>query len=535
VLFRSGLFSCYHTGCLNNGSCFQIMSANGQTEYKCQCKQEFTGLLCDTILDKCYSNPCLNNGTCVSTPFEEAKCTCQAGYTGSKCEIFQNQCLVNSPCLNGGTCVPQAANTDFFYCECPVTFEGKLCERETITTCVGQPEGKLYPHPTNKSVFLLCGRNGAFNIQACPGGLVYNLHLERCDYNSDEPDLNDPCKQTPCKNGAKCSNVDDGFTCDCTVGFTGDLCEANIDECESADCGEGPSCIDLINGYVCICPNNFYGSDCKTNKIAIPCVEGFYVNASRFMYPFDPSVIVECNENGKLLLNKCAASLYWDPFSGACTFEPVNLKKPLECLKMKCLNRGKCALDRNKQAFCVCESGFEGEFCEININDCASNPCSNNGTCIDGINRYHCVCHDKYIDRSCYDVAAPNPCKSVVADSQNQTDKTVRHAHPFTMEKYLVCNLEGYAQVLSCPEGLFWSQLEQTCLAIDSRETYDVYSDLCKNKDSKVKFVYQYSKLKYVHCGDRSLFSVETCPKETPYFCPKLMKCVDKYESTCEI
>ena len=33
--------------------------------------------------------------------------------------------------------------------------------------------------------------------------------------------------------------------------------------------------------------------------------------------------------------------------------------------------------------------GFEGDTCEIDIDDCLSNPCQNDGTCIDEIEIIH--------------------------------------------------------------------------------------------------------------------------------------------------
>ena len=195
---------------------------------------------------------------------------------------------------------------------------------------------------------------------------------------------------------------------------------------------------------------------------------------------------------------------------------------------MKCLNRGQCTLDRNREAFCVCEDGFDGKFCEININECASNPCFNNGTCVDGVNRYHCVCMDKYIDKTCRDLDAPNPCKKASNDTTN-----ARFNHPFTKEKYLVCSVEGFAQVLSCPEGLVWSQIEQLCVPIDSRSIFDMYASACRIKEPNAKLEYKYSKLKYVHCNNNAIFSIETCQLSTPYYCASINKCVDKYDDSC--
>lgn len=40
----------------------------------------------------------------------------------------------------------------------------------------------------------------------------------------------------------------------------------------------------------------------------------------------------------------------------------------------------------------MCVSGYEGVFCHINIDECASQPCLNNGKCVDKINSFHCEC-----------------------------------------------------------------------------------------------------------------------------------------------
>lgn len=45
---------------------------------------------------------------------------------------------------------------------------------------------------------------------------------------------------------------------------------------------------------------------------------------------------------------------------------------------------------------CACADGFEGENCEVNIDDCEDNDCENNATCIDGINNYTCLCPPEY-------------------------------------------------------------------------------------------------------------------------------------------
>lgn len=52
---------------------------------------------------------------------------------------------------------------------------------------------------------------------------------------------------------------------------------------------------------------------------------------------------------------------------------------------------------------------ISGDFCEINYNECDSNPCQNNGTCVDAENGYTCLCHAGYKGIHCeVDVAVCN-------------------------------------------------------------------------------------------------------------------------------
>ena len=41
---------------------------------------------------------------------------------------------------------------------------------------------------------------------------------------------------------------------------------------------------------------------------------------------------------------------------------------------------------------CQCPPGYTGANCETAINNCATNPCLNGGTCVNGVNSYTCAC-----------------------------------------------------------------------------------------------------------------------------------------------
>ena len=55
-----------------------------------------------------------------------------------------------------------------------------------------------------------------------------------------------------------------------------------------------------------------------------------------------------------------------------------------ECASSPCKNGGTCQ-DHIGRFTCDCPSGFEGATCTIDTNECGSNPCRNGGTCNDHV------------------------------------------------------------------------------------------------------------------------------------------------------
>ena len=53
-----------------------------------------------------------------------------------------------------------------------------------------------------------------------------------------------------------------------------------------------------------------------------------------------------------------------------------------DCLGVDCDGNGQCIDDVNSFT-CLCNSGYTGTLCDVNIDDCTGVSCSGNGWCID--------------------------------------------------------------------------------------------------------------------------------------------------------
>ena len=69
-----------------------------------------------------------------------------------------------------------------------------------------------------------------------------------------------------------------------------------------------------------------------------------------------------------------------------------------ECASSPCHNNGVCQEREHSGESgdgggydCLCVDGFEGVLCEVNVDDCADEPCKEYEKCTDGVNSYRLV------------------------------------------------------------------------------------------------------------------------------------------------
>ncbi len=71
-----------------------------------------------------------------------------------------------------------------------------------------------------------------------------------------------------------------------------------------------------------------------------------------------------------------------------------------DCSLRPCLNGGTC-VDRVNDFECKCVPGFVGPLCQENVDDCLNRPCANGGTCHDQVNDFQCDCAPGFASKDC--------------------------------------------------------------------------------------------------------------------------------------
>lgn len=378
---------------------------------ECRCEEGHSGSRCQDKVP-CYSSPCLT-GTCVVEEGSE-KCQCDENFTGRYCDITVRHC-VSDPCLNGGSCRDENVG---YSCACLNGFRGTNCQINIL--------------PDNLCQDSLCSRHST-----CTSGL-YDVTCtchegwggSHCTFVSDE---SDGCGRNPCQHGGHCVVDTPGqFSCHCSAGFSGSMCQDNIDDCVSYPCLNGGACLDGVDGYVCVCQDGFSGTNCQRTAQPCdtsPCQNGGFchnVDSDTSLCHCAPGYVGStcqtpltapnfCNPSPcSIHTDYCTAGLNNYTCTCALTWRghhcDIPDKSATNCDLNPCHNGGTCVPQRDgfMPYNCQCEEGFSGLQCTENINECTSSSCLNGGTCVDRTNTFECVCRSGYSGRQCQ--VTEDPC-----------------------------------------------------------------------------------------------------------------------------
>ena len=108
-----------------------------------------------------------------------------------------------------------------------------------------------------------------------------------------------------------------------------------------------------------------------------------------------------CSNNGGCFINqngfKCLCNAFYS--GSTCQIDT----RP--CASNPCLNNGSCIQNltdiANSTFYCECSEIYKGKFCEIQIDLCQNVTCSYNGNCMNKENKPECKCFDLYSGEFC--------------------------------------------------------------------------------------------------------------------------------------
>uniref|UniRef100_A0A803VV60 Slit guidance ligand 3 n=1 Tax=Ficedula albicollis TaxID=59894 RepID=A0A803VV60_FICAL len=202
--------SCIQNPCENGGTC-HLTEANKDGFRYCSCLLGYEGERCEINPDDCEDNDCENNSTCVDG-INNYVCLCPPNYTGELCDEVINHCVPDlNPCQHESKCIPLDKG---IRCECLPGYSGKHCEVDD-DDCVG--------HKCRHGAACVDAVNGYTCL--CPQGFSGLL----CETPPPMVLLQtSPCDQYECQHGAQCVVAQHEPVCRCLAGFAGPRCEKLI-------------------------------------------------------------------------------------------------------------------------------------------------------------------------------------------------------------------------------------------------------------------------------------------------------------------
>ncbi|KAM6930960.1 protein crumbs homolog 2-like [Xenentodon cancila] len=172
------------------------------------------------------------------------------------------------------------------------------------------------------------------------------------------------------------------------------LCTAAADKCLSSPCNNGATCLDNSGDYVCVCPKApvyFSGKHCDEL--------------------YDACVTVRCPN--------CTSTPGTDKFSCNCPdgFTGLNCELDVdECQSNPCKGVKRYCVDKVNGYTCQCPTGLEGAECQDDMSTCSVETCQNGGSCMDiPDSGPQCQCAAGYQGKNCeenIDECQSDPCQN---------------------------------------------------------------------------------------------------------------------------
>ncbi|KAL5014660.1 hypothetical protein ScPMuIL_008930 [Solemya velum] len=373
---------------LDCGDCVCVKENTAQcskTDGSCTCKDGWEGDKCQTDVNECLLDPCGAYSQC-DNQNGSYSCRCLSGYheqqgSCTECDewTFGFNCTGVCVCVKENTA--QCSKTDGS-CACKNGWEGDKCQTD-VNECLLDPCG-AYSQCHNQ--------NGSYSCQCVPG---YHKQQESC-MECDDWSYGKNCASTcDCvkENTERCSKIDGTLTC--KQGWIGDRCES---ECDDWSYGKNcASTCDCVKENTERCSNIDGTFTCKQGWIGDRCEKDVDECA------IDPVPCVSnslCeNEAGSY---SCPCVRGYQKVQETCQVCPAGSFGNGCAEKCQCnsANTHQC---RATDGTCICNEGWTGRTCDIDIDECESSPCVEYQACVNEPGSFKCECLPGYkdIDNQC--------------------------------------------------------------------------------------------------------------------------------------
>ncbi|KAK5851610.1 hypothetical protein PBY51_023150 [Eleginops maclovinus] len=311
--------------------------------------------------DTCRTKPCQNGGECTIT-FNDFTCSCPAEYTGKTCET--RVWCVGDPCVNGGHCVDLP---DGYECVFNATFENnpvQFSSRGSLSDSVSnvylelrtRSENAVILRASSGSDLLLVGLvDSSVRVEIHTGNSVETLAFTGVRRVADGSwhRVNISMAERRRKASPWIITVDGITDASSLPQRTGSIHFLNEKATTLAIAESFTGCLGAV----------------RVGGVYLPFVDDYKApQASQFHSVGKPNIGL------------------------GCTSEPV-------CDSDPCVNGATCE-DLFNMFDCVCDPGWGGDLCEIDTDDCASQPCVH-GSCQDYLAGFECRCQPGYAGTLC--------------------------------------------------------------------------------------------------------------------------------------
>lgn len=179
------------------------------------------------------------------------------------------------------------------------------------------------------------------------------------------------CASNPCGGLKKCiAKYGGGFECVCPEDRKGLNCELQNDACTARQCLNGGLCKPTLGGLAkCECLTPFAGERCE-KQWNNPCTEEVLrsLDVMNFEFPWDSEKYIVCTDIDEWVAMNCSFGTKFNAKLGHCVPDLFELPE----LPADYCEHGEVFLSAPNTLACLCRAGYTGEFCEIDIDECAT-------------------------------------------------------------------------------------------------------------------------------------------------------------------